>query len=729
MFSKLFKKKDPKEPLKSAAAPASPVKPDKKASGQTSADTAATLTEEEKAAAKQAAKEAAIAAYKEKRMLTLSRFFEIAGLPFPDKFNDRKDHVISDFTADPRRLTEDSVFLFWEKAPLSVGDPLAALQKAVDSHCLCIISSLPCDAENSVIIDEKTEDGRSVIIEAYIRASHYIRSIHKAKVISVTGSVGKTSTKEMIEAVLRHHYKRPIISKGNNNSMYSITRNIQSLRRTTNVYLQEVGAFVPRTIEYSARQLEVDMAVYTNIGHSHIESYGSAEAIKEDKLSLSTFGKPDGLAFINYDDPVLMGHPFTQKTIIYSLKDPSAMYYASDIVRDDDGYRFTICENMPTDMEALHGQASASSTQAADRTSASAQTSKKPSADAISAGSQPQRFPARIHTLGEHNVLNAVVAFAVGRALKIKPEEILEGLETYRASGMRQNIVQAGKYRIFADCYNSSLVAVQNTLKVVDELQIPAGNQKILVLGDVTSLGDLAEETHRQIGQEVASHQSDLFIGYGINMKYAVEEALKAGVHAVYYEDRSEMEAALKAAASPGDLVLFKASHAVNLGATMDKLFGTDFNESSAIGHKQFDLVIKDDFEYYIFENSASIKTYLGTDEHVTVPSHIEATVTDELHEVEVTKNLPVEKIGKTAFREKTFVKEVTLPETIVRIRDGAFKGSGLTHFEGPTSLLSIGDEAFADCPDLQEVLLTETTDQLGEKLLENSPQAVLKYK
>lgn len=699
MFSKLFKKKDPKEPLKSAATPASPVKPDKKASGQTSADTAATMTEEEKAAAKQAAKEAAIAAYKEKRTLTLSRFFEIAGLPFPDKFSDKKDHVISDFTADPRRLTEDSVFLFWEKAPLSVGDPLAALQKAVDSHCLCIISSVPCDAENSIVIDEKTEDGRSVIIEAYIRASHYIRSIHKAKVISVTGSVGKTSTKEMIEAVLRHHYKRPIISKGNNNSMYSITRNIQSLRRTTNVYLQEVGAFVPRTIEYSARQLEVDMAVYTNIGHSHIESYGSAEAIKEDKLSLSTFGKPDGLAFINYDDPVLMEHPFTQKTITYSLKDPSAMYYAADIVRDDDGYRFTICENMPADTEA------------------------------VSAGSQPQRFPARIHTLGEHNVLNAVVAFAVGRALKIKPEEILEGLETYRASGMRQNIVQAGKYRIFADCYNSSLVAVRNTLKVVDELQVPAGNQKILVLGDVTSLGDLAEETHRQICQEVAAHQSDLFIGYGINMKYAVEEALKAGVHAVYYEDRSEMEAALKAAASPGDLVLFKASHAVNLGATMDKLFGTDFNESSAIGHKQFDLVIKGDFEYYIFENSASIKTYLGTDEHVTVPSHIEATVTDELHEVEVTKNLPVEKIGKTAFREKTFVKEVILPETIVRIRDGAFKGSGLTHFEGPASLLSIGDEAFADCPDLQEVLLTETTDQLGEKLLENSPQAVLKYK
>ena len=93
--------------------------------------------------------------------------------------------------------------------------------------------------------------------------------------------------------------------------MFSITRNIQSLKRTTNVYLQEVGAFAPKTIEYSARQLAADIAVYTNIGVSHIESYGSQEALTADKLSLSTFGKPDGLAIINYDDPILMGHSFT----------------------------------------------------------------------------------------------------------------------------------------------------------------------------------------------------------------------------------------------------------------------------------------------------------------------------------------------------------------------------------------------------------------------------------
>ena len=90
---------------------------------------------------------------------------------------------------------------------------------------------------------------------------------------------------------------------------------------------------------------------------------------------------------------------------------------------------------------------------------------------------------------------------------------------------------------------------------------------------------------------------------------------------------------------------------------------------------------------------------------------------------------LPVEKIGKTAFRGMEHVKTVTLPEGIIRIRDGAFKGSGLTEFVAPASLLSVGDEAFADCPRLEKVILPETIFQVGEKILENSPLSVLEYK
>ena len=648
-----------------------------------------TETKEQKAARKQAEKEAAIAAYKEKRQLTLKRFFEIAGLPFPEKFEALADHPVSDFTADPRRLTPDSVFMYWQVGPLSSGYAEDPLERAVSTGCLCIITNEPCDFENSLLITDTNEDGYSIITDAYIRASHYIRSIHKSKVIALTGSVGKTSTKEMIEAVLRAHYKNPLVSKGNNNSMFSITRNIQKLKRPTNVYLQEVGAFAPRTIEISAKQLEADMAVYTNIGVSHVESYGSREELAKDKLSLSTYGKPDGLAFVNYDDEILMSHPFTQKVITYSLRNEEADYYAKNIEKTEEaGLRFTI-------VDKLSGE----------------------------------EHNAEVFVPGEHNVLNAVVAYAVGRALKLKPEEILAGIAEYRPSGMRQNIIHPCGYHIFADCYNSSLLAIENTLAAMDDIPVANGGRRIAVLGDILALGDISEETHHQIAGVLAKHKVDLLLAYGINIRLTVEDAAKLGIESKYFADRQKLEDEIRAVVKPEDLVLFKASHAVNLGSSIDRLFGTDINESSSIAHKQFRLETRGDFEYYIFETSASIKTYLGTDAKVEIPSSIEAEVTDELRETDLKRTLAVEKIGKTAFRNKQYVKEVVLPTSVIRIRDGAFKGSSIVHFEGSDNLLSIGDEAFADCPNLETVKISRNTAEIGKKVLENSPNAVLQYK
>lgn len=657
------------------------------------ADTLPKESEEERLARRQAEKEAAVAAYKEKRNLTLKKFFEIAELPFPEKFEALAEHPVSDFTADPRRLTADSVFMFWGKSPLYVGEPSAALSGAATSGCLFIITNKPCDFERSLYIPDTNEDGHSIITDAYIRASNYIRSIHKAKVIALTGSVGKTSTKEMIESVLRMHYKNPIVSKGNNNSIFSVTRNIQSLKRSTNVYLQEVGASVPGTVEISAKQLEADMAVYTNLGVSHIESYGSREALIADKLSLSAYGKPDGLAFVNYDDEALMQHEFSQTVITYSLRSNAAMYFARSIGKydaDDGSIHFTIVDTLSS-----------------------------------------EEHEARVYAPGEHNVLNAVVAYAVGKALNLKTEEIIDGIAAYRPTGMRQNILHpcGGKYNVFADCYNSSLTAIENTLAAMDDMRLADGGRRIAVLGDIRELGDISEETHRQIASVLAAHKVDLLLAYGINIRLTVEEAVRLGIEALYFDERSALESELRCRLKPEDLILFKASHAVNLGASIDRIFGTDINESSSIAHKQFRLEVRGDFEFYIFETSASVKTYLGSDETVEIPEYIEAEVLDELHETTSVKRLAVEKIGKTAFRDNQHVRRLVLPPSVIRIRDGAFKGSSIKYFEGTDKLLSIGDEAFADCPELEILKISRNTSEIGKKVLENSPNAVLQYK
>ena len=431
------------------------------------------------------------------------------------------------------------------------------------------------------------------------------------------------------------------------------------------------------------------MAVYTNIGVSHVESYGSREELAKDKLSLSTYGKPDGLAFVNYDDEILMSHPFTQKVITYSLRNEEADYYAKNIEKTEEaGLRFTI-------VDKLSGE----------------------------------EHNAEVFVPGEHNVLNAVVAYAVGRALKLKPEEILAGIAEYRPSGMRQNIIHPCGYHIFADCYNSSLLAIENTLAAMDDIPVANGGRRIAVLGDILALGDISEETHHQIAGVLAKHKVDLLLAYGINIRLTVEDAAKLGIESKYFADRQKLEDEIRAVVKPEDLVLFKASHAVNLGSSIDRLFGTDINESSSIAHKQFRLETRGDFEYYIFETSASIKTYLGTDAKVEIPSSIEAEVTDELRETDLKRTLAVEKIGKTAFRNNQYVKEVVLPTSVIRIRDGAFKGSSIVHFEGSDNLLSIGDEAFADCPNLETVKISRNTAEIGKKVLENSPNAVLQYK
>lgn len=389
-----------------------------------------------------------------------------------------------------------------------------------------------------------------------------------------------------------------------------------------------------------------------------------------------------------------MQHEFSQTVINYSLKNSNAMYYAENIKGFDrageSGSSFTIVDTK--------------------------------------AG---EKHEAEVFVPGEHNVLNAVTAYAVGKALKLKTEEILEGIASYRPSGMRQNVLHpcGGKYNVFADCYNSSLMAIGNTLAAMDEIAVADGGRRIAVLGDIRELGDISEETHRQIASVLAAHKIDLLLAYGIDIRFTVEEAARLGIDALYFEDRSLLENEIRRILKPEDLILFKASHAVNLGASIDRLFGTDINESSSIAHKQFRLETHGDFEFYIFETSASVKSYLGSDESVKIPEYIEAEVTDELHETTELKTLAVEKIGKTAFRNNQYVRELILPPSVIRIRDGAFKGSSIAYFEGNDSLLSIGDEAFADCPNLKLVKISGNTAEIGKKVLENSPDAVLQYK
>lgn len=642
----------------------------------------------EKEAAKAARIEAAKAKYKEERTITVRKFFEIAGLDLPDHIADIADVEISCFTADPKRLDEKAIFTYWGGPQTSKYD-YDAFAKAAEMNCLLILTDTPCDYHHHVLFPETENYEESPVRNAYVAVSEYIRNIHKAKIITVTGSVGKTSTKEMLEAVLRQHYKNPLVSRGNKNSMFAVTENIQNLKRTTAVYMQEVGAASPGVVRISAEQLACDIAVYTNIGLSHIENYGSVEEIAADKLSLSTYGRPDGVAIINMDDPVLMGHKFTQKTITYSLDNDKADYYIENMKKSGEGYDFTIVDNL----------------------------------------SRPaKKIPARVNVLGEHNVLHAAAAMAMGRCLGLTDEEITAGIAAYSPSGMRQNLVSMGGYQIYVDCYNASLSSIDTSLDTMNEMSLPGeGGRRIAVLGDVLELGDIAEETHREIGRVIAKHKPDLVLAYGSDMKFAVEEAAAQGIDARHFETKDELQHVLKNTVTKSDITLFKASHGMNMGSCMDTVFGTDINEKSIIGQKKYRLETMGDFEFYIFENSASVRKYLGEGPSCEIPAYIEAVPFGS--ETGETRNLAVEKTGRTAFRDMPHIKEVILSETLVCIRGGSFKGSGLTSLKAPAGLLHISGEAFAQCPDLEAVELPAGILEVAENAFEGSEKAKITYR
>lgn len=705
----LFKKRKEKkeEKKQTTIAPAADEAKAAAASTTASAATSGTAASAASEAEKAAAKEKAIAEYRAKRDLTVGRFFQIAEIPMPEHLAHLADEKVENITADVRRVSEGDIYFYWDMPSLGryAEHPL---QQAAERKPLLIITDSDCDYPDCLHIPDSgpEHDG---IRDIYIKVLHYIRSIHRVKVIGVTGSIGKTSTKEMIEAVIRQHYKKPLISEGNNNSFYAIGRNIQSLKRPTNIYLQEVGASSPRVVEFSARQLDCNMAVYTNLSTPHIDKYGSTENILRDKATLSDFGREDGLAFVNYDDPMLMAYPFRQKKITYSLRNPQAMYYAQNIQPTEDGFTFEICTNST----AVAGSAA--------------------DAGSTDADAAPHAVPAKVHALGEHNVLNAVVAWAVGMALKLPEDEILAGISSYRPSGMRQNLIEACGFKVFADCYNANQLAIEGSLKAMDQMILPEGGRRIAVLGDVLSLGDQSEDIHRQIGRSIKSHNVDILLCYGNDMRFACEEAIAGGANAKFFSDlqRDQLEAEIRQILTPKDVILFKASHAVNLGSTMDRLFGTDTNESISIGHRQFNLTSDDKFEYYAFPDGASIKTCLTEDSDVIVPSHIEAEVLDEFLEFQgkestVVRRLAIEKLGKTSFRGKTHVHHVILPPTLIRIRDGAFRGSGIHELELPQGMLSIGSQAFAQCEELKKVVIPDSVKEFGEDILKDSPQAVV---
>lgn len=373
-------------------------------------------------------------------------------------------------------------------------------------------------------VDGVPED-RTVIVpdsaRAMIRMASNYRMLFSPKMIGVTGSVGKTTTKEFCYAVLSA-FGKTLKTEGNQNNDIGVPNTLFRLDNDTRYAVVEMGMDHLGEIERLARCARPSAGIITMIGVSHLENLGTRENILKAKMEICA-GLPDGAPLaLNADNDLLptASVPARLRSVWFGIESETADVRAADIHTGTEGTTFTL-------VDKAYGS-----------------------------------FAVSIPTAGLHTVYDALAAYAAATRLGLDPARCAAALSRYQATGMRQHIVEKGGITFIEDCYNASPDSMKAALSVLKALP---NARKIALLGDMLELGDASESGHRATGEWAADAGVSLLIAYGPNSAVMAEAAKKRGIATVHCQTAAEVLQYLQQSVRPGDAVLAKASHAMKL--------------------------------------------------------------------------------------------------------------------------------------------------------------------
>ena len=351
----------------------------------------------------------------------------------------------------------------------------------------------------------------------------YLRGRLTLPLVGVTGSVGKTTTREMIAAALSAKY-RVYKTPGNSNSQVGVPITISEISQKDEVGVIELGMSEPGELTVIAKIAKIDMAVITNIGITHIEQLGSRENIYKEKMTIQDGLRDDGVLILNGDDDMLCnttGKPGT-KTIYYGTG-MNCDFRAENINLNDGPAKFTV----------VHGD---------------------------------ERQDVELGVMGQHNVMNALAAMAVCSQCGMTMEEAARGLKTFNGFKGRQQIFNGKKLTILDDSYNASPASMKASLDVFKTLK--PGHRHVAVLADMKELGDKVHEYHYEIGVHTVSAGVDLVVTLG-EACHALAEGVKSvsDIPVVEFLDKEEMIAYLDKNLQEEDCILFKGSNSMGLSS------------------------------------------------------------------------------------------------------------------------------------------------------------------
>ena len=418
---------------------------------------------------------------------------------------------------------------------LRQGELFVALSGARDGHdfvpvalekgAAAVLASKPLDSEVPVIYVDDTLKALQAISKGY-------RESLSAMCVGITGSVGKTTTKEMVAAVLGGKYRTQKTPQNFNNDI-GLPVTLLGLREDCEAAVLEMGMNHRGEISVLTALAQPDIAVITNVGTMHIEHLGSRENILQAKLEMLEGLRPDGKVIFCGDNDLLWREAKTYGAVCYGFEAHNDLRALE--VQTADGVTTFVAEGMG------------------------------------------ERFSVVLPTVGNHHVLNALAAIAVGLLCQVPVQAMQTGLATFRNTGMRQNIYRQKGLCIVEDCYNAGPESMAAALQVLAQQE----GRKIAVLGGMLELGGHAPEAHRQVGQ-LAAQSAELLFAYGEQKENYLLGA--AGMpYARGFDSHEELAQALLEQVQPEDCLLFKGSRGMHMERVLrlflDNYHGGDRDE------------------------------------------------------------------------------------------------------------------------------------------------------
>lgn len=443
--------------------------------------------------------------------LTLRQLVEAVGGTLLGEFDDL-DAVFLDVCTDSRNVTEGCLFL-----------PLQG--ERFDGHGF-INSALEAGAAGCITARERESylPGKFYVkVRSTQRAlrdlARYYKNLFPIPFIAVTGSVGKTTTKDMVAAVLSSRYK-VLKTEGNFNNDIGLPLTVLRLDHTHEICVLEMGMDHAGEIDYLSELVEPDVALITNIGDAHIENLGSREGIFNAKCEVFAHLKKDGLAVLCGDDELLctLRGKLEQKTVFVGRCE-GLDYLACDLQSEDSSLKCVI---------------------------------RTPNS----------QFGADIPALGEHMIYPTLMAVAVAEYFGMAPDEITQGIRAFLPTKMRMNLIRCpGDVVILNDAYNANPQSMRAAAAVLGSAH---DRRRVAVLGDMKELGVNSELFHRAVGGYFAEAGIDRLIAIGDLARYIAEGAVERGMEqAAYYASLDMAKDALLRELRAGVTILVKASRSM----------------------------------------------------------------------------------------------------------------------------------------------------------------------